>query len=262
MPPPAPTPQPNGASVPWRTGVALLFVVAIYYISQLVGGLAVSVYPLLKHWTKAQTADLLNSSVIVQFFYILIAEITVIASLNWFLKHYKTGFSTIGLRRPVLSDLLYGLTAVIPYYVLYLVVVSLTSKLIPSLNINQAQEIGFNNVHGQLPLILTFISLVILPPITEEILVRGFLYTSLRKSLPIIWAAIATSLVFAVAHLPEGGASGPLYIAAIDTFVLSLVLVYLRQRTGGLWASITLHAIKNGVAFVALFIAPNLQHML
>jgi membrane protease YdiL (CAAX protease family) len=105
-----------------------------------------------------------------------------------------------------------------------------------------------------LALTLTFVSLVILPPITEEILVRGFLYSSLKKALPLIWAALLTSAMFAIAHLPEGGASGPLYIAALDTFVLSLVLIYLREKTGGLWASITLHAIKNGVAFAALFI--------
>ena len=50
--------------------------------------------------------------------------------------------------------------------------------------------------------------------------------------------------LFAVAHLPEGGAAGPLYIAALDTFVLSLVLIYLREKTGSLWASITLHAVS------------------
>jgi len=54
--------------------------------------------------------------------------------------------------------------------------------------------------------------------------------------------------------LPEGGAAGPLYIAALDTFILSLVLIYLREKTGSLWASITLHAVKNGVAFMALFV--------
>jgi membrane protease YdiL (CAAX protease family) len=45
-----------------------------------------------------------------------------------------------------------------------------------------------------------------------------------------------------------------LYIAAIDTFTLSLILVYLREKTGGLWSSMGLHAIKNGIAFVSLFI--------
>ena len=56
------------------------------------------------------------------------------------------------------------------------------------------------------------------------------------------------------AHLAEGGAAGPLWIGFIDTFILSLVLCYLRVKTGSLWAGITLHALKNGIAFVALFV--------
>ena len=56
------------------------------------------------------------------------------------------------------------------------------------------------------------------------------------------------------AHLPEGGAAGPLYIAAIDTFILSLFLIYLREKTGSLWSSMTLHATKNGVAFMVLYV--------
>jgi membrane protease YdiL (CAAX protease family) len=85
-------------------------------------------------------------------------------------------------------------------------------------------------------------------------MMRGFLYSSLKKAMPVGLAAVSVSLLFAAAHLPEGGAAGPLYIAAIDTFILSLVLVYLREKTGSLWASITLHALKNGIAFVALFV--------
>jgi membrane protease YdiL (CAAX protease family) len=94
----------------------------------------------------------------------------------------------------------------------------------------------------------------VLPPLAEEIMVRGFIYTSFRKTMRIVPAAIITSLLFASAHLPEGGAAGPLYIAAIDTFVLSMVLIYLREKTGSLWASISLHAMKNGIAFAALFL--------
>jgi membrane protease YdiL (CAAX protease family) len=47
---------------------------------------------------------------------------------------------------------------------------------------------------------------------------------------------------------------GLLYIAGLDTFILSLFLIYLREKTDGLWASMALHALKNGVAFVALFV--------
>lgn len=248
------TPVNKKSVIPWNPIIAIVFVVSIFYASQIIGGLFVSIYPAFQHWSDARATAWLNSSVIAQFSYILIAEIIVLLSVRWFLRLYKCSWSTIGLRRPRASDIRYGLLAVLPYYFLYFVTISVANSLIPGLDVNQEQQIGFRNVTGSLPLLLTFISLVILPPLTEEILVRGFLYSSLKKGLPLLWAAIVTSLVFAAAHLPEGGAAGPLYVAAIDTFVLSLVLIYLREKTGSLWASITLHAIKNGTAFVLLFI--------
>lgn len=240
--------------VPWHPVIGLVFIFVLYYVSQFIGGAAISIYPIIKHWTTDQANDWLNSSVIAQFVYILIAESAAVGAIYLFLKRYRTKFSIIGLRRPLWSDLGYGLIAVIPYYIIYLIAQTIISHFVPALNVNQAQEIGFKDVSGTVPLLLTFVSLVILPPITEEIMVRGFLYSSLRKAMPLIYAALLTSFAFAIAHLPEGGASGPLYIAAIDTFVLSMVLIWLREKTGGLWASITLHAIKNGIAFVALFI--------
>jgi hypothetical protein len=228
-------------------------VVALYYVSQLFAGLLISIYPALKHWSSTQANDWLSSSVNAQFIYILLAESFAVAGVYAFLKRYETGFSFIGLKRPRWSDFGVGLMAIPLYYALFLVTVGVVSHYVTGLNVNQQQQIGFDSVHGTVQLAMTFISLVILPPITEEILVRGFLYSSLKKALPTLYAVLLTSAIFASAHLPEGGSAGPLWIAALDTFVLSLVLIYLREKTGSLWASITLHAFKNGVAFIALF---------
>ena len=100
---------------------------------------------------------------------------------------------------------------------------------------------------------LVFISLVLLPPVVEEIVARGFLYTGLRSKLPKIVAALITSALFAAAHLQWGSGAPLLWVAALDTFTLSLVLVYLREKTGGLAASMGVHMLKNGLAFVVLF---------
>jgi membrane protease YdiL (CAAX protease family) len=246
-------PVPISPSLPWNPWWAVVFVVLVYYVSQLFGGLLVSLYPALKHWSNAQANNWLNNSVGAQFVYVFLAEAFTIGAIYLFLRHYKLGFRSIGLRRPRWSDPLFGLAAVPAYFLLYFVAVGVVSYFVPSLNVNEQQQIGFTSVHGAAQLIMTFISLVILPPLTEEIMVRGFLYGSLKKGMPTAAAVIVTSAIFASAHLPEGGAAGPLYIAAIDTFVLSLVLIYLREKTKGLWSSMTLHAIKNGIAFVALF---------
>lgn len=240
--------------VPWNPWLGLAFVVIIFYAAEVFGALVVSIYPYLHHWSHAQATDWLNSSTAAQFIYILLAESLIIGALYLFLRHYRSTFRVIGLLRPRWRDLVYGLMAVPAYYLIYLLSVGVVTHFVPGLNVDQHQQIGFTDVRGTLALIVTFISLVILPALTEEIMVRGFLYSSLKKAMKIIPAALLTSLIFAAAHLPEGGAAGPLYVAALDTFVLSLVLIYLREKTGSLWASITLHAVKNSVAFVTLFV--------
>jgi membrane protease YdiL (CAAX protease family) len=208
----------------------------------------------LNHWTPTHATNWLNNSVAAQFVYILLAESFTVGSIYLFLKHYSLKLKDLGLKKPRWADPLYALAAAPVYFVLYLLSVGAISHFVPSLNVNEQQQIGFNSVHGAPQLIMTFISLVILPPLAEEIMVRGFIYSSLRKAMRLVPAALLTSLLFASAHLPEGGAAGPLYIAAIDTFVLSLVLIYLREKTGSLWPCICLHALKNGIAFVALFV--------
>jgi membrane protease YdiL (CAAX protease family) len=248
------TDQAPDKTIRWHPLLAVLLVIVLYYAAQFAASLLVSLFAYAHHWSNQQATDWLDNSVGAQFAYILLAEAFTLGGVWAFLRAYRSNFLTIGLRRPKPSDVAYGLMAAPVYYVLYLLTVGVVSHFVQGFDVNQQQNIGFNDVHGVTALTLTFISLVILPPITEEILVRGFLYSSLKKALPLIWAALGTSVMFAIAHLPEGGSSGPLYIAALDTFVLSLVLIYLREKTGGLWASITLHAIKNGVAFLALFI--------
>jgi len=242
------------SAINWSPWVGVIFVVVVFYVSQIMAGLGISIYPALQHWTSSQANEWLSNSTGAQFIYIFLAESIAIGAVWQFLKLYRSNFAAIGLLRPRWKDVGYGLLAVPAYYLTYLLTVGVVSHFVPGLDVNQNQEIGFENVQGALPLILTFVSLVVIPPIAEEILVRGFLYSSLKKAMRLIPAALLTSLIFAAAHLPEGGAAGPLYIAALDTFVLSLVLIYLRERTGSLWSSITLHAFKNGVAFFALFV--------
>lgn len=240
--------------VPWSPWLGVAFIVVTFYASQFLGYLIVSIYPGLHHWSVNRTLDWLNNSTTAQFFFILLAEATVLSAIYLFLKRYGRTFALIGLKKPRWADPGYALMAVPVYYVLYLLSVGVVSHFVPSLNVDQKQQIGFGDVHGSLQMVLTFLSLVALPAVTEEIMVRGFLYSSLRKAMKLLPAALLTSLIFASWHLPEGGAAGPLYIAALDTFVLSLVLIYLREKTGSLWASITLHAIKNSIAFISLFV--------
>lgn len=238
----------------WLGPFSIFYVLLAFFGTQIVASIVLLRYGAMKGMTGAQIDHWLNSSVPAQFAFVTMSEVLLIGAIYLILRWLHWTWRTIGLRRPTITQLLTGVAATVPYYILYIIIVALVSHFVPGLNINQKQDVGFNQVSGSLALGLTFISLVVLPPLAEEITMRGFLYSGLRKWLPRFAAALLVSLLFGAAHLAEGGAAGPLWIGAIDTFTLSMVLVFLREKTGNLWAGIVLHACKNGLAFMLLYI--------
>lgn len=190
----------------------------------------------------------------VQFMFVLIAEALTFGGIVWFLRKRALGLKDIGWRRFKAMHVAYALSGFAVYFVAYLVLVAIASSAIPDLNVNQQQDIGFTNISGLVPLAVTFVSLVILPPLVEETLFRGFLFTAFRQRMTLVWATILTSLLFASPHLLEAQNGGLLWIGALDTFTLSLVLCFLREKTDSLWSGMLVHAMKNGVAFISLYI--------
>lgn len=173
--------------------------------------------------------------------------------LFWYVSYRGSSLRSLGLNRPKPRYLVNGLLAYGIYFLIYFGIFALIYTFIPAIDINQQQELGFGTVSG-FGLVMALITLVILPPIAEEILMRGFLYHSLKQQLPHVWAVIVTSILFAAAHLQLGAGGPPLWIAAVDTFLLSLVLIKVTDYSKSLWPAIIVHMVKNGVAFVSLFI--------
>lgn len=240
--------------VTWGPAAAIIVVIAVYFLSQIMAAIILSIYPGLKHWSSAEAQNWLSNSNYAQFFYTLIVEGLSLVLLGLFLKYRKTDFKSLGLKdHPRLTDLGYMLLGLAMYLATYFFFVLVLEKLVPSFNVNQKQDLGFSGNTTGNQLWLVFVSLVILPPIIEEILFRGFLYTGLRTKMHKITAALITSLLFCLPHLLEGS-FGILWVAGLDTFILSLVLVYLREKTDKLWAPMGLHLSKNFLAFAFLFL--------
>lgn len=190
----------------------------------------------------------------VQFAYVLLAEAAAIGLVFWVLKLKKTPRGAIGLgRRPTWNDAWSGLLGFGVYYLLLIVVMALAAQLIPSLDLDQSQDVGFNQINDGLDKLFAFSSLVLLAPIGEEVLMRGYLYSGLREKLKYLPSLLITSAIFSIAHL-EFGSGGPLvWAAALATFVLSAVLVYKREKTGAIYAGILIHMLNNTVAFLVNF---------
>lgn len=237
----------------WRAVPTVLLTVGVFLISQVIAGAFILLIPMAMGWEKLRTETWLDS-VTVNFSLIILVEVLVIAMLYKLLKMKKSTFSDIGLSRPRLKDIVYALSGFGIYFLAYVALAFIIKLLFPEVNLDQQQQLGFDAYQQGISLVLIFFALVVAAPITEEILARGFLYTGLKTQLPKWGAALVTSVLFALAHLQFGSGASLVWVAAVDTFILSLVLVYLREKTGHLGASIMLHMIKNCLAFVLLFI--------
>lgn len=190
---------------------------------------------------------------------VYVLTLTIVIGVPFWLKKRRTTRKDLGMTRlPSWLDIALAPAALIIYMIVSSVTLYLISLAVPQLNLTQAQEIGFSGLSHQYEYVLAFLTLVILAPIAEEVLFRGYLLGKLKKHAPFWLAILITSLLFGGLHLIGGERLQ--WNVAIDTFVLSLVLCSLREITGNIWAGILLHMIKNGIAYYFLFINPSLLH--
>jgi membrane protease YdiL (CAAX protease family) len=228
---------------PWRV---ILTTVAIFLLSQVIAAFIAELGLALLH---QNTSPGLDNSIAAQFVYVLIAEGLAAWLVIKIVRRRGLDLDFIGLgRRPAASDLTKAMIGFGIFYLLLIVASVLVSSLSPDIN-NQKQNLGFTNIHSSNDNLLAFLALVILPPLGEEVLIRGYLYSGLRKIWRFGTALLVTSLIFGIAHLEIGSGSPLVWGAALDTFLLSIVLVYLRERTGALYAGMLVHMLNNLIAF-------------
>lgn len=243
----------NGTKRLYGPVAAVLCTIGIYLAAQIIAGIVIAIVPLIQGWEEAQVADWLENNPLAISSYMAIVALASLVMLSILLKRRGGNFRALGLNTLQLKYTGYALSGFAAYFVLYILASTLIKALVPGYNPDQEQDTGFKAGIKGPALMLAFVCLVILPPLVEEIVMRGFLYGGLRTKLSMYWSTLITSFIFGVAHL-GGGKEGILWVAAVDTFILSIVLCYLREKTGSLWPSIGVHMIKNALAFTVLFI--------
>lgn len=95
--------------------------------------------------------------------------------------------------------------------------------------------------------IVAALLVVIAAPIAEEAFFRGFMFAGLRAAMPLWPAAALSGLIFGSLHLGTGDVG-----VAIQLAILGLILAWLYERSGTLWAPILVHMTNNTIAFVLL----------
>lgn len=100
-----------------------------------------------------------------------------------------------------------------------------------------------------LPTLLMFLFTIgVMAPFFEEVLFRGFIYSSLKTRMGAPLAMLTSAAVFAGMHFDKGG--------SLMLFVIGFVLAFTYERTRSLYASMIAHGLWNTTAcavMVALF---------
>lgn len=127
-----------------------------------------------------------------------------------------------------------------------LIVGAIAAAIFPWIDMEQAQEVGYDNLSGFKDMMMAFLALVVIAPVAEEIVFRGWLYGKLRRHTWAIPAILLTSVAFGVAHGQ--------WNVGITVGVMSVFMCLIREMTGTVYGGMIVHMLKNGLAFYLLFI--------
>lgn len=183
--------------------------------------------------------------------FLYIVSLGLVIGIPWLAKNRRVSLADLGFKGlPTWTDIFVTPAAFVIYLILSSLLILLASKIWPGFDLDQVQDVGFEQLSKNFEYFLAFFTLVVIAPVAEETLFRGYMYGKLRNSFPTWASALVTSLLFGILH------GNPNLM--VDTFALSIILCTLRESTGSLWAPVLLHMTKNGIAFYILFINPIL----
>lgn len=189
--------------------------------------------------------------------YVLTLAIVIYVPL-W-VRRRSTTRADLGLTRlPSWMDIGLAPAGFVVYLLTSAIVVYLLTTYAPGFNGTEPQQVGFDDLTNKFEYLLAFFTLVMVAPLAEEAIFRGYLYGKLRKSVSLWLSVLVTSVLFGLLHMNWSDGTVVGLNVAVDVFILSLVMCSLREITGSIWAGVLLHMMKNGLAFYILFINPQL----
>ncbi|MCB9808939.1 CPBP family intramembrane metalloprotease [Candidatus Nomurabacteria bacterium] len=106
----------------------------------------------------------------------------------------------------------------------------------------------FSQIHEY---ILFGICAIIIAPVIEEIIFRGFFYRIMRAHMPIGSAILGSAMIFGMMHII------PLY--ALNGFLVGIPLAWLFEKTQSLIPGILMHALNNTIMFILMIILTGIR---
>ena len=227
----------------WGVGMAVWVGLCLFLTQILLGfivGILVKMGALSETALGKPVAQFIASAVV----YVVSSLIAILVPK--YVRKIGTNREELGLRgMPTWTDILLSPIGFIVTMLGGMLLTGVLALMLPNLDWQQTQELGFTNIVSRIEIFEAFLTLVVIAPIAEELMFRGWLYGKLRCNLGAPIAILITSLLFGIMH-------GQWNVGVV-TFVMSVVMCLQREMTGTIYSGILTHMIKNGVAFYILF---------
>ena len=105
---------------------------------------------------------------------------------------------------------------------------------------------AMKSISSECQLIAMLFLVSVAAPMAEELVFRYFLYRGLKNYISASKAAVLVSFVFALLHVNLASFGG--------LFVLSVIFIYLYEKTQNLWTAIAAHGLSNALALVGVLL--------
>ena len=103
---------------------------------------------------------------------------------------------------------------------------------------------------GTYPLV-TFIMVVVIGPIAEELLFRGVIYGRLRNSFTVLQAAVISAAIFGIYHKN--------LVQGVYAAIFGIILAYIFEKTQTIWGCAVMHMMFNLSSYLMTGLAALLQ---
>jgi membrane protease YdiL (CAAX protease family) len=157
-------------------------------------------------------------------------------------RKYRVNWEIVGLRSPRTrrNPLLVGATLVGSLHFTGIYVVVVVGLGIEALEPEPLPDGLLEG--GPVARLLTALAIAGWVPFVEEVFFRGFLFQGLASRYGVLWGAVVSSSMFAVAHLMVG--------SMVPIFVTGLLFAWLYARSRSLWLPMAAHGAQNLVALI------------
>ena len=234
---------PEYLRVPWSIRDVLLFIVAWFGL-QVGLGIALTLLAYRVPAVANFMAGVKSGDFGASFTLNLIGVILGLVLVAVIVRHYHASWATLGWRRVGIGRTIgYLIGILVVFLVLAQAALMLVKLLVPQFDANQPQTNEITQAVGS-HRSLALVALVLLPPIFEETIFRGFIFPALAKRIGVMGGAIISSMVFGIAH-------GQVNLF-IYTTILGLLLCFMYVRLRSIVPGILLHMLNNYLAFLAL----------